>query len=252
MLLVAACRSKDGDLTFFSTEDDLALGEKISGQIESDPQNFPMLDPAENRELYDVLEGILGEILRSDAIHHRDELAWELKVIDNDTIANAFCTPGGYIYVYTGLIRQVQSMDELAGVLAHEVAHGDLRHSTDQLTKTYGIRVLLSLILEGDMELLASIGAGLLDLSFSRGDESEADRYAVRYLSDTRYDPKAFASFFDRLSKSGGDMGMMQFLSTHPDPGNRVEKIHEEWEIQGSAQGEDHSKEFERLKKMLD
>jgi predicted Zn-dependent protease len=251
VLMIAACRSKDGDLTFFSTEDDLALGSRMAEQIESDPANFPLMQPADHPQLYEILDGMLGEILRSQHILHRDELAWELRIIDNDTMANAFCTPGGYIYVYTGLIKNVETIDELAGVMAHEVAHGDLRHSTDQMTKTYGIRVLLSLILEGDVELLANIGANLLSLTFSRSDETEADVYAVRYLSDTRYDPRGFASFFDRLSKSGGDLGMMQFLSTHPDPGNRVGKIHAEWERLGSPEGRDNRKEFERLKRAV-
>jgi predicted Zn-dependent protease len=251
VMMIAACRSKDGDLTFFSTEDDLALGSKMAEQIESDRANFPLLEPKDHPELYEMLDGMLGEILRSEHILHRDELAWELKIIDNDTITNAFCTPGGYIYVYTGLIQNVESIDELAGVMAHEAAHGDLRHSTDQLTKTYGIRVLLSLILEGDMELLANIGANLLSLTFSRSDETEADLYAVRYLTDTRYDPRSFAKFFERLSKSGGDLGMMQFLSTHPDPGNRVGKIQAEWERLGSPEGKDNRKEFERLKRVV-
>lgn len=245
--LFAGCRSKDGDLTMFTTDDDRALGEQIAGQIASDPANFRILPPEEFMEMYVIMNGLLSDILQSEAILHRDEMAWQLRVIDNDTILNAFCTPGGFIYVYTGLINYVESLDELAGVMAHEVAHADLRHSTDQLTKAYGIRVLVNLLLSGDYEVLAEIGAGLLQLSFSRGDESEADLAAVRYLNDTNYDPKAFAGFFDRMSKQGGEMGPLQFLSTHPDPGNRVEKIHREWERLGSKQGADHTETFERL-----
>jgi predicted Zn-dependent protease len=65
-------------------------------------------------------------------------------------------------------------------------------------------------------------------LGYSRSDESEADKFAVRYLKDTNYKPDAFADFFQRLEAKDGNMGMFQFLSTHPDPGNRVEKIKEE------------------------
>ena len=212
----------------FSVEEDLALGQELAQSISSDPANYPLLDRAESPSSYALLDRILKHILSSKNILHRDEMAWELHIIDNDSIQNAFCTPGGFIYVYTGLMKFVESEDELAGIIAHEVAHGDLRHSTDQLTKQYGIQVLIALLTDSDTRLLADIGASLVQLTYSRSDESEADRYAVRYLKDTPYNPTAFADFFQRMQEKDGDLGMFQFLSTHPDPGNRVEKIKEE------------------------
>lgn len=228
---IACGTSKDGDFTLFSVEEDLALGKEISQSISSDPVNYPILDRTESPSSYALLDRILKHILSSSNILHRDEMAWELHVIDNDSIKNAFCTPGGFIYVYTGLMKFVESEDELAGIIAHEVAHGDLRHSTDQLTKQYGIQVLIALLTDSDTRLLADIGASLVQLTYSRSDESEADRYAVRYLKDTPYNPTAFADFFQRMLEQDGDTNMFQFLSTHPDPGNRVEKIKEEAQL---------------------
>lgn len=228
---IACGTSKDGDFTLFSVEEDLALGKEISQSISSDPVNYPILDRTESPSSYALLDRILKHILSSSNILHRDEMAWKLHVIDNDSIKNAFCTPGGFIYVYTGLMKFVESEDELAGIIAHEVAHGDLRHSTDQLTKQYGIQVLIALLTDSDTRLLADIGASLVQLTYSRSDESEADRYAVRYLKDTPYNPTAFADFFQRMLEQDGDTNMFQFLSTHPDPGNRVEKIKEEAQL---------------------
>lgn len=247
ILLLSSCKSKDGDYTLFSTSDDMALGSKVAGQIENDPVNFPILSENEYPELYQHLNRITGKILQSSHILHREEFAWELKVIDNDTLYNAFCTPGGYIYVYSGLIKFVQSEDELAGILAHEIAHGDLRHSTDQMTKTYGVKVIASLLLGGDAEILANLGINLLGLKFSRGDESEADELAVTYLSETDYNPRSFAAFFERMEKTSGSMGAFQFLSTHPSPANRVEKIEAFWKANGSKTGVDHSANFNKL-----
>lgn len=227
-LFIACGTSRDGDFTLFSVEEDLALGKELSQSINSDPVNYPLIERSESPGSYAQLDRILKHILSSQHILHRDELAWQLHIINNDTIQNAFCTPGGFIYVYTGLIKFVESEDELAGIIAHEVAHGDLRHSTDQLTKQYGIQVLIALLTDSDSRLLADIGANLVQLSYSRSDESEADRYAVRYLKDTPYSPTAFADFFQRMLQKDGNMGVFQFLSTHPDPGNRVEKIKEE------------------------
>jgi len=251
LLLLTSCQSKDGDFTVFTPSDDLALGKKISAQIANDPANFPILEKSQFPQLYTHLEKIMSEIIQSDDILHKEELAWELKVIHNDTIYNAFCTPGGFIYVYTGLIRFVESEDELAGIIAHEVAHGDLRHSTDQLTKVYGLKLLVSLLIDGDAVMLANLGVNLLGLKFSRGDESEADIYAVRYLSDTPYNPVAFADFFKRLQSKGEDPGIFQFLSTHPDPGNRVEKIEAEWKKQGGKKGSSSTTNFKNLLKAL-
>jgi len=227
-LFIACGTSRDGDFTLFSVEEDLALGKELSQSINSDPVNYPLIERSESPGAYAQLDRILKHILSSQHILHRDELAWQLHIINNDTIQNAFCTPGGFIYVYTGLMKFVESEDELAGIIAHEVAHGDLRHSTDQLTKQYGIQVLIALLTDSDSRLLADIGANLVQLSYSRSDESEADRYAVRYLKDTPYSPTAFADFFQRMLQKDGNMGVFQFLSTHPDPGNRVEKIKEE------------------------
>jgi predicted Zn-dependent protease len=227
-MALVSCTSKDGDFTIFSVEEDLALGNEIVQGIENDPANYPIVSRNENPKAYQKLDRILNKILQSDDILHRNELAWKITLLDNDTIYNAFCTPGGFIFVYTGLMNFVESEDELAGIIAHEVAHGDLRHSTDQLTKQYGIQTLIGLLLDSDAQVIADIGASLIQLSYSRSDESEADRFAVRYLKDTDYRPDAFADFFARLEAKDGNMGVFQFLSTHPDPGNRVEKIKEE------------------------
>ena len=252
IVLLCSCKSKDGDYTFFSTSDDLSLGNKVAAQIENDPVNFPILSENEYPELYQHLNRISAKILKSSQILHREEFAWQLKVIDNDTLYNAFCTPGGFIYVYSGLIKFVESEDELAGIIAHEIAHGDLRHSTDQMTKTYGVKVIASLLLGGDSEILANMGINLLGLKFSRGDESEADEFAVAYLSETDYNPRSFAAFFERMEKEGGDLGIFQFLSTHPNPGNRVEKIEGFWKANGSKMGVDHSANFNKLRQSLE
>ena len=186
-LTLASCKSKDGDYTFFTEEEDLTLGKQVAARIASDPGQFPILEKTEYAELYTQLESIRDQLLNSGQVLHRDEFAWELKVIDNDTIYNAFCTPGGFIYIYTGLIRFVESADELAGIMAHEIAHGDLRHSTDQMSKVYGIQVLSSIITGGEGKSLTNLGINLLGLRFSRGDEAEADAMAVRYLNDTDF-----------------------------------------------------------------
>jgi predicted Zn-dependent protease len=248
---IISCQSKDGDFTIFSPEDDLALGKKIDAQISIDTRQFPVLERTDYPQLYNHLDRIKESVINSPEILHRDEFAWEIKVVQNDTIYNAFCTPGGYIYIFTGLIRFVKSEDELAGILGHEIAHGDLRHSTDQMTKALGLRAIVTVITGGESAALADIGLNLLGLQFSRNDEREADEYAVKYLSDTDYNPRAFSTFFKRMKERDANNGYITFLSTHPDPGNRVEEIDNYWRENGSKKGKDHSENFKSLLESL-
>jgi predicted Zn-dependent protease len=241
LLLLSGC----GDFApnIFSKEEDAALGLQFAEQIYADPGQFPILDSAAFPEAYQRLGRITEKILGSGQILHRDEFAWKIHIVDDDSVLNAFCTPGGYIFVYTGLIRFLESEDQLAGVLGHEIAHADLRHSTEQITKNMGVRIVTQLI-AGDAATLANVADQLLQLGFSRSDETEADLKSVEYLYDTDYDPRGVARFFERMEKGSNGIA---FLSTHPDPENRVQKIMEHWKLLGSRTGKSYEKEYRKL-----
>lgn len=250
LMVAAGCTSRDGDLNLFSVEEDLELGKSFSRQIADTPGEYPVLDEAENARLYAAVRGIVQKVLNSPAVLHRDDFGWEVRIIKDDSICNAFCTPGGYIYVYTGLIRALESEDELAGVLGHEIAHADLRHSTEQMTKEYGLKIILQLVL-GEGDFLGSVIGNLLGLRFSRSDESEADRMSVRYLSDTGYDPRGVAYFFEKLQARGETAGALVFLNTHPNPENRLEEIQREWQALGAKTVERNKDSYRRIQALL-
>ncbi len=224
-LAVACTEEGGGGINLFTVEDDIALGQDLRDQLAADSESYPILDESEYGDAYDYLYGMRDEILSSGEVRYEEEFDWELYIIDDDETLNAFCAPGGYIYVYTGLIRYLEVEDHLEGVLGHEMAHADQRHSTEQLSKAYGISVLLSVILGKDPGLLAEIAAGLVNLNFSRTDESEADEYSVRYLCDSLYASDGAAGFFEKLLEEDG-ADVPEFLSTHPSSENRVEEIH--------------------------
>ncbi len=247
-----SCKKDAPFVPLFSISDDIKLGKQVVTEIEvTNSAQYPIVDSASNVAAYQFLYGIRNEILNSGKIVYKDEFEWRIRIVKDDTTLNAFCTPGGYIYIYTGLIRFVESTDELAGIIAHEIAHGDLRHSTDQMTKVYGIQVLTTLITGGEGEVLTNLGINLLGLKFSRSDEEGADAMAIKYLNDTDFNPKAFANFFKRMDAKSATMGPLQFLSTHPNPNNRVEKIELLWKQSGAKKGKDHSKALSLLRKSL-
>lgn len=224
---LAAC-DENNNFVIFSVKDDVALGQQVNEEIQNDPQ-FDVLSDTEYPQAYQYIRNMLNEILSSDEIAYRNEFPWEIYIIDNDTTLNAFAAPGGYLYIYTGLIQYLDNADALAGVLAHEVAHADLRHTSRNLQRAYGIQILLSIALGNDatqLETIAGQIAGTLaGLSFSREFETESDTESVKYLSDTQYACNGAGLFFEKLESAGGGSGTPEFLSTHPSPDNRIENI---------------------------
>ncbi|HRN94540.1 MAG: M48 family metalloprotease [Chitinophagales bacterium] len=213
---------KKGGLNLFSIEDDIALGKQTQQEIANNPTEYPILDEATNQAAYNYLYTMRDAILNgSSEFQHKNDFEWKLYIIKRDDVQNAFCTPGGYIYVYTGLMKTLDDASSLAGVMGHEMAHADRRHSTQQMTEVYGIQTLLSFI-GGNAQQIAEIAGQLISLKFSRNHETEADTYSVKYLCPTRFRADGAADFFKKL---GGSQGVPEFMSTHPDPGNRISNI---------------------------
>lgn len=230
-LVIFSCKKKenpDNSFNIFTIEDDKNLGKQVSDEIANNPTTYPLLDETQYSTSYDHLRRITNTILNSGKLNYKKEFVWQTKIIKDDSTQNAFCTPGGYIYVYTGLIKYLDNEDDLAGVMGHEIAHADRRHSTDQLTEQYGLQMLLDIVLGKGNETVKQIALGITALKYSRKRESEADEYSVIFLSGTSYKCDGAANFFEKLVKSGiecGDVG--EFFSTHPCPDNRIQALHD-------------------------
>lgn len=244
--------SKDGDINLFTVNQDIEFGEQVDSLVHADYDVLPRND---HTEAYAYLDGMLNDILSSNEILYRDKFDWELTIIHEDVL-NAFAAPGGKLYFYTGLMKYLDNAAHLAGVMAHEVAHADRRHSTENMTKAYGFSILLSIVL-GDNptkleEVVGGLAEGLSSLAFSRKHEYEADEYAVRYTAETNYYPKGVAGFFEKLEdeKENGTRPPV-FLSTHPSPDDRIEKIDETWKGLGSPSGNELTEDYEAFKASL-
>ncbi|MEQ9167150.1 MAG: M48 family metalloprotease [Fulvivirga sp.] len=229
LLTFSACDENNKFIPLFSIQDDKDLGKQVSDEIAADPATYPILDRAGYVDAYAYLDGMVNEILNNGDVTYRDEFVWDVHIIHDDEVLNAFATPGGYIYVYTGLIKYLDEADDLAGVLGHEIAHADLRHTSSNLQKQYGIQVLLSILLGQDAGQLTKIAgqvAGTVaGLSFSREFEAEADDRAVEYNAKTKYACDGVKNFFQKLEDEGAAGGTPEFLSTHPSPETRVADI---------------------------
>jgi predicted Zn-dependent protease len=237
------------NLNLFSIEEDKEFGKKVAAEIESDPK-FKLLDSVQYQEVYSYIYKIRNEILESGNVKHKENFDWRIRIIQDDSTLNAFCTPGGYIYIYTGILKFLDSEDQLAGVMGHEIAHADLRHSTRQMTEMFGIQLILELI-AGDSKSVKEITSGLIGLTFSRSHEKEADEQSVNYLCPTKYNAAGGAGFFEKLIKKGDSNNPPDFLSTHPDPGNRVDKFNSIKAEKGCTGKETYASEFKRITSKL-
>jgi predicted Zn-dependent protease len=238
----------DGGFNLFTIKQDMDLGKQVSSEIAADPVTYPVLDSASNVAAYRYIYDIRNTILNTGKVKYKDEFAWQIRIIQDDSTLNAFCTPGGYIYVYTGIIKFLDNEAELAGVMGHEMGHADLRHSTRQMTKLYGIEMLISATL-GNRDALKQITTGVIGLKFSRSHETEADRISVEYLCGTKYKADGGAGFFEKIEAMGGGR-QPQFLSTHPSPENRVMNYHlwaKESNCSGTGEFVDSYEDFKRL-----
>ena len=162
----------------------------------------------------------------------RPEIPWSFTVID-EPVVNAFALPGGPIFVTRGILSHMNSEAQLASVLGHEIGHITARHSVRQLSRAQLAQIGLvgAMIARPELQGLFDVGGqalGLLFLRFGRDAETEADNLGFGYMTGRRYDPSEMAEMFRTLGRTAGDERRApQWLSTHPDPGNRVVRTEE-------------------------
>ncbi|MFC2101061.1 M48 family metalloprotease [Bacteroidota bacterium] len=256
LILFSGCKkdekSDSGVINFFSIEDDKQLGIEISQEIANNPNEFPILDMNQYATAYNYLYEYRDSILKTGEVGYANEFVWQFRIIHRDDVVNAFAVSGGYLYFYTGLIKFLDNGAQFAGVVAHEMAHAANRHTTNQLTKVYGLQVLLGLILGENpsaiAEIAAGLASGLASLAFSRSHEYNADEYAVRYTYNTQWDSRGVGGFFQKIE---GGSTPPTFLSTHPSPEDRYDKILEMWNILGGKIGQENTAAYLQFKNSL-
>ena len=173
------------------------------------------------------------------AISHRSELNYSFKIVDSPVV-NAFAVPGGFVYFTRGIMAYFNNEAEFAGVLGHEIGHIAARHTAQQQSKAMLAQIGLVVGMVAAPELaqfadLAQQGVSLLFFKFGRDDERESDRLGVEYSTKIGYDAQEMAEFFRTLQRTSEEAGanpVPTFLSTHPSPEERLERVTElaaEW-----------------------
>ena len=220
-LLLGGCAS---GLNLVSVDEEWQMGQQLERDV---AQQVDVLNDA---TLTSYVNRIGQRIVAQTPLANRP---WRFHVVRDDAI-NAFNVPGGLVYIHTGLIAAADNTAELAGVIAHEVAHGAARHGTERMTQAYGLNIAAALLLGQDpglgAQIAAQIAGGGAIASFSRADEREADLRGVRYMANAGYNPEGMATMFDKLmaDRQRRPGAVEQFFSTHPLTEDRIADVRRE------------------------
>ncbi len=208
-------------LILISTSQEVAIGESLVQDVES--KNEVTQDSVLADYVNQVGQGVAS-------LSDRKDIEYHFKVLESEEI-NAFACPGGFIYIYGGLLKTMDNEAQLAGVLAHEVGHVVARHSVKRLQQVLGLQVLLSLALGESSELTqraVATGIGVILQGYSRQNEFEADYQGAYYMTKAGYDPEGMIQLFgkfEEMEKGRKNTFLDQLLASHPPTTDRIARV---------------------------
>ena len=232
---------------FLNTSTNPVTGEKqhvdmtASQEIALGVQAAPEMEQQYGGESQDAravaaVQQVGQQLVQANGLNQKTEYQYRFHLLADDQTINAFALPGGQVFITQGLLKNLKTEGELAGVLAHEIGHVVARHSAQQVAKsqlTQGLTGAAAIATYDPNSPGSSVAraaaaamiAKLVTLRFSRNDEMEADNFAVKFTPAAGYDPHAMINVMQMLKQQGGSGGQPEFLSTHPDPGNRIGEL---------------------------
>lgn len=252
--VITACATNPAtgkkEFSLMSEAQEVQIGQEMDGQIK---REMGVYDDAELQRYVSTIG------MRLARASERPNLPWHFTVVDEPAV-NAFALPGGYIYVTRGIMAFLHDEAQLAGVLGHEIGHVTARHSAQQYTKAtsagVGLTLLSIFVPEArPFQNVAETALGVLFLKHGRDDELQADRLGVQYTGKTGWDPAGVAGMLRTLQRldeaSGSRRGVPNFLSTHPAPADRVQRVQafvqENPAVVGTSGGTHDEAEYQRF-----
>ena len=214
----------------------LTVEQEIVMGLEAAPQmaaEFGGLDP--DQEAQNLVDQVGQNIVRSSAAGSSD-YQFEFHLLADSQTINAFALPGGQVFITAGLIDQLQNVDQLAGVLGHEIGHVIGRHSAEQIARAQltegltGAAVIAAYdpnTLSAQQAQMAVLVGQLINMRYGRDDEIESDFFGVCFMDEAGYDPQAMIGVMEILAQASGGQSQPEFFSTHPNPENRIQRIQE-------------------------
>lgn len=214
-----------------SPEQEITLG------IETAPQMSRQMGgelPASDPRTKEVVA--MGEYLVEHSDAKKSPWKFDFHLLADDQTVNAFALPGGQIFITEGLYKKLQTEGQLAGVLSHEMGHVIQRHSAQQMAKSQLGQFMIFAVgtaasdqggINNNSAMIAAMVNQMIQLRYSRGDETEADQWGLKLMTQSGYNPYAMIEVMEILKKAGGGGRGPEMFATHPDPDLRIEQIKE-------------------------
>jgi predicted Zn-dependent protease len=234
-------------LILIPTSTEIEIGRAVSFEVESSEKLH------ENQRVQNYVNNVGQNIAE---VCDRKDLKYTFKVIDSEQV-NAFACPGGFIYIYAGLMEIMDNEAQLAAVLAHEVGHIVARHSVKRLQTVYGYNILMDVLLGDRMSEVAfqmiNAATFLILQGYGRDNEFEADNYGILYTYRASYNPKAMVQIFNKFKEMEGNPPSVfeQLLISHPPTQDRINKANKQIEKIDGEKLQYYSEEFAAIKALL-
>lgn len=205
------------EYTMYSEQDEIDMG--VAADSKMQEENKVLETPAKIREL----------MKKIGTASDRSNLNYTIRIIESEEV-NAFALPGGYIYLYTGLLDRIENYDELANILGHEAAHICARDGVNQMQKSIMYSIPAQILLQNRSAAIQNAVNAAFTLSmlkYSRSQELRADTLGVTYAYRAGYNPEGMISFFKKLQKIEGQSSSLNitFLRSHPDIAERIGNV---------------------------
>ncbi len=224
---------------FIKTDENPVTGEKqkvsltVDQEIKLGIQSAPEMiaefgGEYRDKKLQDYVDRVGGKIVQSTEAG-TSPYKFDFHLLADANTVNAFALPGGQIFITYALLSRLKTEDQLAGVLGHEIGHVINRHSAEHIAKqelTQGI-IQATDIATGDPGMISRFVGNMVNMKYGRDDELESDSYGVKYMIEAGYKPEAMIEVMKILKDASGGGSQPEFMSTHPSPDNRIEKLKE-------------------------
>ena len=249
-LLVSCATTGPGgkkSLILIPTETEVALGKDVVKEVESTEKVLS------NSEIQNYVSKVGRKVAK---VCDRKDVSYTFKVLDSEEI-NAFACPGGFIYIYKGLMKKMDNEAQLAAVLAHEVGHIVARHSIKRLQAIYGYSIVMEVALGEKMgqtaRQMVDAAAGVILLGYGRDNEYEADEYGILYAKKAGYNPKGMIQVFEKFKQMEGKPPntFEKLLMSHPPAGDRINNGNDEIQEVGGTSLPYYETEYTAIKAKL-
>lgn len=229
IILLSSCKKTDDTIIHiikdeYNFEDQNEIGKTLKNLILHSPDRFPILNQNEHTEFYKYINTLVDMLANTDKVENRLTFNWDATIIHDDNITTAFITPGGHLFIYTGLLKFINSENELFSILAHELYYADSGILMKRLESEFGKEVMGDLLLGYDFPETRDVANNIRDLVIEESDVLVADRYALTLICPFQYEALGLKTFLEAANISNIDI---QWLVTRPSSITRIQNIEE-------------------------